>query len=163
MRLLEFAVVSRASDIHLEPYELELLVRYRIDGALQEVVSLPPATQGPVASRLKVMAELMVYRTDVPQEGRLTLADGRELTVSLVDVRTDFEFRAGNFAGSTHVPINDIYSEGCPATLAKLPKEGFVVFVCATVRCPRLLQAKAKALSASANVTPPCNMPWPLQ
>lgn len=52
--------------------------------------------------------------------------------VALVDVRTDFEFRAGNFAGSTHVPINDIYSEGCPATIARLPKDGFVVFVCAT-------------------------------
>lgn len=52
--------------------------------------------------------------------------------VSLVDVRTNFEFAAGNFAGSKHVPINEIYSEGCPATIAKLPKEGFVVFVCAT-------------------------------
>lgn len=52
--------------------------------------------------------------------------------VSLIDVRTNFEFAAGNFAGSKHVPINEIYSEGCPATIAKLPKEGFVVFVCAT-------------------------------
>lgn len=52
--------------------------------------------------------------------------------VSLIDVRTNFEFAAGNFAGSKHVPINEIYSEGCPSTIAKLPKEGFVVFVCAT-------------------------------
>ncbi|MDP1647307.1 MAG: rhodanese-like domain-containing protein [Rubrivivax sp.] len=52
--------------------------------------------------------------------------------VSLVDVRTNFEFAAGNFAGSKHVSINEIYSEGCPATIAKLPKDGFVVFVCAT-------------------------------
>jgi hydroxyacylglutathione hydrolase len=52
--------------------------------------------------------------------------------VSLVDVRTNFEFAAGNFSGSKLVPINEIYSEGCPATIAKLPKEGFVVFVCAT-------------------------------
>lgn len=52
--------------------------------------------------------------------------------VYLIDVRTNFEFAAGNFAGSKHVPINEIYSEGCPATIAKLPKDGFVVFVCAT-------------------------------
>jgi hydroxyacylglutathione hydrolase len=52
--------------------------------------------------------------------------------VSLVDVRTNFEFAAGNFPGSKLVPINEIYSEGCPATIAKLPKDGFVVFVCAT-------------------------------
>jgi hydroxyacylglutathione hydrolase len=52
--------------------------------------------------------------------------------VSVVDVRTQFEFAAGHFPGSVHVPINDIYSEGCPATIARLPKDGFVVFVCAT-------------------------------
>ncbi len=70
MRLLEFAVVSRASDIHIEPYELELLVRYRIDGALQEVVSLPPAAQSPVASRLKVMAGMRLDEKRLPQDGR---------------------------------------------------------------------------------------------
>jgi hydroxyacylglutathione hydrolase len=52
--------------------------------------------------------------------------------VAVVDVRTKFEFAAGNFPGSIHVPINDIYSEGCPATIARLPQAGFVVFVCAT-------------------------------
>lgn len=52
--------------------------------------------------------------------------------LAVVDVRTKFEFAAGNFPGSIHVPINDIYSEGCPATIARLPKDGYVVFVCAT-------------------------------
>jgi hydroxyacylglutathione hydrolase len=52
--------------------------------------------------------------------------------VTLVDVRTKFEFAAGNFAGSKHISINDVYSEGCPSTMARLPKDGFVVFVCAT-------------------------------
>jgi len=52
--------------------------------------------------------------------------------VTLVDVRTKFEFAAGNFAGSRHISINDVYSEGCPSTMARLPKDGFVVFVCAT-------------------------------
>lgn len=57
---------------------------------------------------------------------------GKAPNVTLVDVRTKFEFAAGNFAGSRHISINDVYSEGCPSTIARLPKEGYVVFVCAT-------------------------------
>ena len=41
--------------------------------------------------------------------------------VTLVDVRTKFEFAAGNFAVSRHISINDVYSEGCPSTMARLP------------------------------------------
>jgi 3-mercaptopyruvate sulfurtransferase SseA len=52
--------------------------------------------------------------------------------VSLVDVRTPFEYKAGHFEGATHLFINDLYDKGCDATLAQLPKEGYVVFVCAT-------------------------------
>lgn len=60
------------------------------------------------------------------------IAAEKPANVTLVDVRTKFEFVAGNFAGSKHISINEIYSEGCPATIAKLPKDGYVVFVCAT-------------------------------
>ncbi|MDO9068603.1 MAG: rhodanese-like domain-containing protein [Deltaproteobacteria bacterium] len=52
--------------------------------------------------------------------------------VSLVDVRTPFEYNAGHFDGAKHVFINDLYDKGCDSTLAQLPKEGYVVFVCAT-------------------------------
>jgi hydroxyacylglutathione hydrolase len=52
--------------------------------------------------------------------------------VSLVDVRTAFEYKAGHFDGAKYVFINDLYDKGCDATLAQLPKEGYVVFVCAT-------------------------------
>jgi len=52
--------------------------------------------------------------------------------VSIVDVRTPFEYKAGHFDGSTHVWINDLYDKGCDSTLARLPKDGYVVFVCAT-------------------------------
>ena len=48
-QLLEYAVVAGASDIHVEPYEMELLVRYRVDGVLHEVLSLPVSSQAPVA------------------------------------------------------------------------------------------------------------------
>jgi hydroxyacylglutathione hydrolase len=52
--------------------------------------------------------------------------------VTIVDVRTPFEYKAGHFEGSRHFFINDHFSKGCDYTLAQLPKEGFVVFVCAT-------------------------------
>ncbi len=52
--------------------------------------------------------------------------------VALVDVRTPFEYKAGHFDGAKHVFINDLYDKGCDATLAQLPKEEYVVFVCAT-------------------------------
>jgi rhodanese-related sulfurtransferase len=52
--------------------------------------------------------------------------------VSLVDVRTPFEYKAGHFDGAKHLFINDLYDKGCDATLVQLPKEGYVVFVCAT-------------------------------
>jgi hypothetical protein len=52
--------------------------------------------------------------------------------VFLVDVRTLFEYKAGHFDGATHAYINDLYDKGCDVTLAQLPNEGYVVFVCAT-------------------------------
>jgi len=52
--------------------------------------------------------------------------------VSIVDVRTPFEYKAGHFDGAIHIYINDLFDKGCDTTLARLPKEGFVVFVCAT-------------------------------
>ena len=54
------------------------------------------------------------------------------VNVVLVDVRTPFEYKAGHFDGAKHVFINDLYDKGCDATLAQLPKEEYVVFVCAT-------------------------------
>jgi len=52
--------------------------------------------------------------------------------VSIVDVRTPFEYKAGHFDGAIHIYINDLFDKGCDTTLARLPKEGYVVFVCAT-------------------------------
>lgn len=52
--------------------------------------------------------------------------------VAIVDVRTPFEYNAGHFDGAKHVFINDLYDKGCDVTLAQIPEEGYVVFVCAT-------------------------------
>ncbi len=56
----------------------------------------------------------------------------KPVNVSLVDVRTKFEYDAGHFDGARHLFINDLFDKGCAATLARLPQDGFIVFVCAT-------------------------------
>lgn len=100
-------------------------------GCAQKAVVPAPAAAQPAANT--VPALLMAKDEGVIDKAffKKIVAD-KAGNVSIVDVRTDFEFRAGNFPGSKHVPINEIYSEGCAPTIAKLPKEGFVVFVCAT-------------------------------
>ena len=69
--LLSLAQQRRASDIHVQPVEDALTVLLRIDGVLQPLGSFPRTTRTSVVSRLKVLANLLTYRTDVPQEGRL--------------------------------------------------------------------------------------------
>jgi general secretion pathway protein E len=73
--ILAKAVESAASDIHFEPTNHALEVRFRLDGVLQRVAILSREVAANVVGRLKVMAELLTYRQDVPQEGRLH--DGR--------------------------------------------------------------------------------------
>ena len=75
-RLLEYAAVSQASDIHIEPYELEVLVRYRIDGALQEVLSLPPEALAPLVSRVKILSGMRIDERRAPQDGRFRASPG---------------------------------------------------------------------------------------
>jgi type IV pilus assembly protein PilB len=69
-QILEYSAVARASDIHVEPYELEGLIRYRIDGALQEVLSLPPAMLVPLVARIKILAGMRIDERRAPQDGR---------------------------------------------------------------------------------------------
>lgn len=68
--LLE-AVRQQASDVHFDPTHRDLVIRFRIDGVLHAVASRPRDLAPTVIARLKVLAELLTYRTDIPQEGRL--------------------------------------------------------------------------------------------
>ena len=74
--LLHRAIEERASDIHIEPQDRELLVRLRVDGLLQEVQRLPKWTQGALVSRIKVLADLDIAERRQPQDGRLMVAIG---------------------------------------------------------------------------------------
>ena len=71
--LIEQAIQNRASDLHLEPTEDDLRVRFRIDGVLHEIDRVPFAVQSPLISRLKIMANVDITEKRVPQNGRITV------------------------------------------------------------------------------------------
>jgi type IV pilus assembly protein PilB len=71
--LLSDAVNRGASDIHIEPYEREIRVRYRVDGALQEVMKPPFKMKAALTSRIKILADLNIAERRVPQDGRIKL------------------------------------------------------------------------------------------
>jgi type IV pilus assembly protein PilB len=74
--LITQAVNDRASDIHVEPTEHDLRIRFRIDGVLHEVMRSPRSIQNGVISRLKVMAEINIAERRIPQDGRISLKVG---------------------------------------------------------------------------------------
>jgi len=74
--LLTDAVKRGASDVHFEPFEHELRVRYRVDGALQEVMKPPLKMRAALTSRVKIMAQLNIAERRVPQDGRIKLKMG---------------------------------------------------------------------------------------
>jgi len=76
--LLAAAREARASDLHLQPGEDGLQLRWRLDGVLQVVGVYPTAVAPQVVARLKVLADLLTYRTDVPQEGRIRVPRSKE-------------------------------------------------------------------------------------
>lgn len=74
--LITQAVNDRASDIHVEPTERDLRIRFRIDGVLHEVMRSPKTIQAGVISRLKVMADINIAERRIPQDGRMSLTVG---------------------------------------------------------------------------------------
>ncbi len=78
--LISRAVNERASDLHVEPGERDLRVRFRIDGVLHEVMTTPRSVSGAVVSRLKIMADLDIAERRIPQDGRVTIrVNGRPI------------------------------------------------------------------------------------
>ncbi len=71
--LLEYAVIEKASDIHIEPQESSVMVRYRIDGVLHDVMTLPKVIQAGLVARIKVLANLKIDEHRLPQDGRFKI------------------------------------------------------------------------------------------
>ncbi|HWH39108.1 MAG TPA: type II secretion system ATPase GspE [Usitatibacter sp.] len=87
--VLTKALEQRASDIHIEPYENRLVVRYRIDGVLHEVESPPRRLSAAVISRVKIMAALDIAERRLPQDGRIKLRiQGKEIDLRVSTVPT---------------------------------------------------------------------------
>src|SRR5512143_4150430 len=87
--LITNALDSRASDIHIEPFENRLVVRYRIDGVLHEVESPPRRFSAAVISRVKILANLDIAERRLPQDGRIRLrVQGKEIDLRVSTVPT---------------------------------------------------------------------------
>jgi len=87
--LITNALESRASDIHVEPFENRLIVRYRIDGVLHEVESPPKRLSAAVISRIKIMANLDIAERRLPQDGRIRLrVQGKEIDLRVSTIPT---------------------------------------------------------------------------
>ena len=81
--VLTQAIEEGASDVHIEPLESRVVIRYRVDGVLRDVVEPPSALAGRIAARIKVMARLNIAERRVPQDGRMSL----RLAGRLIDIR----------------------------------------------------------------------------
>jgi type IV pilus assembly protein PilB len=88
-RILTQAMRDRASDVHIEPSDDIVRVRFRIDGALKEILNLPAAIGPGLVSRIKIMANMNIVERRRPQDGQLTInIDGKEVDVRVATAAT---------------------------------------------------------------------------
>ena len=76
--ILEHAIFQEASDIHIEPTEHDVLVRYRVDGVLRSVMHLPKHVQSGITARIKILANLKIDEHMIPQDGRFKIQVGED-------------------------------------------------------------------------------------
>jgi type IV pilus assembly protein PilB len=87
--LITQAIQDRASDIHIEPAEKDLRVRFRIDGVLHEVMRSPKSIAAGVTSRLKIMADINIAERRIPQDGRLSVTtNGKKIDLRVATLPT---------------------------------------------------------------------------
>jgi len=89
--LISGAVKERASDIHVEPFEREVRVRYRIDGVLYEKFAIPKSQQSAVISRIKIMSSMNIAEHRLPQDGRIKIRlSGKEIDIRVSVIPISF-------------------------------------------------------------------------
>jgi type II secretion system protein E len=87
--IINQAIQDRASDIHVEPFDKELRIRYRIDGVLHEVQSPPKRFHAAIISRIKILADLNIAERRLPQDGRMRIRQsGRQIDLRVATVPT---------------------------------------------------------------------------
>jgi general secretion pathway protein E len=89
--ILTNAITERASDIHIEPQERELSVRFRVDGIMHKVINPPKSIQSGVISRLKIMANMNIAENRLPQDGRIKIRfGGKDIDIRVNSLPTQF-------------------------------------------------------------------------
>jgi len=90
-RILEFAMKARASDVHVEPQEKSTRVRYRIDGILQEKLTIPKNLHDALVSRVKILSRMKIDEKRIPQDGRFNFkAEGEEVDLRISTLPTSW-------------------------------------------------------------------------
>ncbi len=89
--LIQQGIYDRASDIHVEPQQRSVRIRYRIDGVLMEAMTIPKNLQPPLVSRLKIMSDMNIAERRVPQDGRIEVRhQGKEFDLRVSTIPTPF-------------------------------------------------------------------------
>jgi general secretion pathway protein E len=87
--LIYRAIKEKASDIHIEPFEKEVKVRFRVDGVLQDITHVPKRAQAHIAARIKIMAKLDIAEKRLPQDGRIRLKSaGKDIDLRVSTIPT---------------------------------------------------------------------------
>lgn len=112
-RVVQAAVKLRASDVHIEPLDQDLIIRLRIDGKLEELVRMPSAYATAILSRLKVMAKLNIVEKRKPQDGQFVIkVEDRDIDIRLSTIATLYGEKAALRILDTHRSLGDLKGLG---------------------------------------------------
>jgi type IV pilus assembly protein PilB len=124
-RIVEDAYISGASDIHIEPMEKDLLVRYRIDGLLQEKLRLPKQVSNALVTRLKIMCNLDIAERRLPQDGRIVF---KKYTKKNIDIDLRVATGPMNFGEKVVMRILDKQKSTLPLPALGFSEENLVKY-----------------------------------
>jgi type IV pilus assembly protein PilB len=124
-RIIEDAYISGASDIHVEPLEKELLVRYRIDGLCQEKLRLPRQVANGLVTRLKIMCNLDIAERRLPQDGRIVF---KKFTKKNIDIDLRVATGPMNFGEKVVMRILDKQKSTLPLTALGFSEENLAKY-----------------------------------
>jgi type IV pilus assembly protein PilB len=124
-RIIEDAYIAGASDIHIEPQEKDLLIRYRIDGNLQEKLRLPKQASNSLVTRLKIMCNLDIAERRLPQDGRIVF---KKYTKKNIDVDLRVATGPMNFGEKVVMRILDKQKSTLPLTALGFSEENLAKY-----------------------------------
>jgi len=124
-RVIEDAYYAGASDIHIEPWEKELIVRYRIDGVCQEKLRLPIKVAGALVARLKIMCNLDIAERRLPQDGRIVF---KQFTKKSIDIDLRVSTAPLNHGEGVVMRILDKQKSTLPLPMLGFTEENLAIY-----------------------------------